>query len=80
MCGAMSKSPRRLVTGFDAAWSPARNVGQIRVRLEQVAKPWLVRCDDAAEFAAILQLLRGPAPVYGGEDGWLSTVADGTLD
>jgi hypothetical protein len=76
----MSQSLHRRVLDHDAAWNPARNLGRVVIRLHDRSKPWLIRCDDAAEFAAIVGLLRGPAPVFGTDDGWLTTQAAGPIE
>lgn len=72
--------PHRPVLDYEASWNPARNLGRVLITLQDRGKPLLIRCDDAAEFGAIVGLLRGPKPVFGNEDGWLTTMAKGPVE
>ena len=76
----MSQTPHRQVLDHEASWNPARNLGRILLRLHERSKPLLIRCDDAAEFAAIVTLLRGSKPVFSTDEGWITTQATGPIE
>ncbi|MCU0867233.1 MAG: hypothetical protein MUC36_25915 [Planctomycetes bacterium] len=76
----MSQSSHRQVLDHEASWNPARNLGRVLLHVRERSKPLLIRCDDAAEFAAIVTLLRGSKPVFSTDEGWLTTQATGPIE
>jgi hypothetical protein len=66
----------RQVSQYEAAWHPQSNRGVITMKLDGGGAPLRWQGENAAEFAAILQLLQHSDKPFVTPQGWIGSGPD----
>lgn len=63
----------RKIESYHAAWNPKLNIGYLRLFIEGMDKPFIMKDINAQEFTSIMSILQGESVAYITQNGWIAT-------